>query len=104
MGMGGICFIGECMKNLSELIAKHEEIYGDQSQRITSVPTMTELRMSQEEKRKKQKRDWYHENREKVLEQQKNWKKKKQQKEWYANNRTQQIDKAKKWNKDNQSA
>ena len=36
--MGGICFIGECMKNLSELIAKHEEIYGDQSQRITSVP------------------------------------------------------------------
>ena len=102
--MGGICFIGECMKNLSELIAKHEEIYGDQSQRITSVPTMTELRMSQEEKRKKQKRDWYHENREKVLEQQKNWKKKKQQKEWYDNNRVQQIDKAKKWNKDNQSA
>ena len=102
--MGGICFIGECMKNLSALIAKHEEIYGDQSQRITSVPTMTELRMSQEEKRKKQKRDWYHENREKVLEQQKNWKKKKQQKEWYANNKVQQIDKAKKWNKDNQSA
>ena len=102
--MGGICFIGECMKNLSELIAKHEEIYGDQSQRITSVPTMTELRMSQEEKRKKQKRDWYHENREKVLDQQKNWKKKKQQKEWYANNKVQQIDKAKKWNKDNQSA
>ena len=86
------------MKNLSELITKHEEIYGDQSQRITSVPTMTELRMSQEEKRKKQKRDWYHENREKVLEQQKNWKKKKQQKEWYANNKVQQIDKAKKWN------
>ena len=56
------------------------------------------------QKRKKQKRDWYHENREKVLEQQKNWKKKKQQKEWYANNRTQQIDKAKKWNKDNQSS
>ena len=88
------------MKNLSELIAKHEEIYGDQSQRITSVPTMTELRMSQEEKRKKKKRDWYHENREKVLEQQKNWKKKKQQKEWYANNKVQQIDKAKKWNKE----
>ena len=92
------------MKNLSELIAKHEEIYGDQSERITSLPTMTELRMSQEEKRKKQKRDWYHENREKVLEQQKNFKKKKQQKEWYANNKVQQIDKAKKWNKDNQSA
>ena len=32
--MGGICLIGECMKNLSELIAKHEEIYGDQSGRI----------------------------------------------------------------------
>ena len=102
--MGGICLIGECMKNLSELIDKHEEIFGDQSQRITSVPTTAELRMTQDEKRKKQKRDWYHENREKVLEQQKNWKKKKQQKEWYANNRTQQIDKAKKWNKDNQSA
>ena len=102
--MGGICFIGECMKNLSELIAKHEEIYGDQSQRITSVPTITELRMTEDEKRKKQKRDWYHENKEKVLEQQKNFKKKKQQKEWYANNKVQQIDKAKKWNKDNQSA
>ena len=102
--MGGICLIGECMKNLSELIAKHEEIYGDQSERITSLPTMAELRMSQEEKRKKQKRDWYHENREKVLEQQKNFKKKKQQKEWYANNKVQQIDKAKKWNKDNKNA
>ena len=102
--MGGICYIGESMRNLSDLIAKHEEIYGDQSQRITSVPTMTELRMSQEEKRKKQKRDWYHENREKVLEQQKNWKKKKQQKEWYDNNRVQQIDKAKKWNKENKGA
>ena len=102
--MGGICLIGECMKKLSELIAKHEEIYGDQSERITSLPTMTELRMTEDEKRKKQKRDWYHENKEKVLEQQKNFKKKKQQKEWYANNKVQQIDKAKKWNKDNQSA
>ena len=102
--MGGICLIGECMKNLSELIAKHEEIYGDQSERITSLPTMTELRMTEDEIRKKQKRDWYHENKEKVLEQQKNFKKKKQQKEWYANNKVQQIDKAKKWNKDNQSA
>ena len=92
------------MKSISELIDRHEEIFGDQSERITSLPTMTELRMSQEEKRKKQKRDWYHENREKVLEQQKNFKKKKQQKEWYANNKVQQIDKAKKWNKDNQSA
>ena len=58
MGMGGICLIGECMKNLSELIDKHEEIYGDQSQRITSVPTTAELRMTDDEKRKKQKRDW----------------------------------------------
>ena len=102
--MGGLCLIGEFMKNLSELIDKHEEIYGDQSERITSLPTMTELRMTEDEKRKKQKRDWYHENKEKVLEQQKNFKKKKQQKEWYANNKVQQIDKAKKWNKDNQSA
>ena len=102
--MGGICLIGDSMRNLSELIAKHEEIYGDQSERITSLPTMTELRMTEDEKRKKQKRDWYHENKEKVLEQQKNFKKKKQQKEWYANNKVQQIDKAKKWNKDNQSA
>ena len=37
------------MKNLSELIAKHEEIYGDQSERITSLPTMTELRMTEDE-------------------------------------------------------
>tara|TARA_A100000164_G_scaffold321583_1_gene304335 strand:+ start:658 stop:1029 length:372 start_codon:yes stop_codon:yes gene_type:complete len=102
--MGGLCLIGEFMKNLSELIDKHEEIFGDQSLRITSLPTMTELRMTEDEKRKKQKRDWYHENKEKVLEQQKNFKKKKQQKEWYANNKVQQIDKAKKWNKDNQSA
>ena len=102
--MGGLCLIGEFMKNLSELIDKHEEIFGDQSLRITSLPTMTELRMTEDEKRKKQKRDWYHENKEKVLEQQKNFKKKKQQKECYANNKVQQIDKAKKWNKDNQSA
>jgi len=104
MGMGGLCLIGEFMKNLSELIDKHEEIFGDQSLRITSLPTMTELRMTEDEKRKKQKRDWYHENKEKVLEQQKNFKKKKQQKEWYANNRVQQIDKAKKWNKENRGA
>ena len=76
MGMGGLCLIGEFMKNLSELIDKHEEIFGDQSLRITSLPTMTELRMTEDEKRKKQKRDWYHENKEKVLEQQKNFKKK----------------------------
>ena len=105
--MGGICLIGESMQNLSKLIDKHEHIFGDQSEKITSLPTMVDIRMTpeqKEEKRRRQKRDWYHENREKVLEQQKNWKKKKQQKEWYANNRTQQIDKAKKWNKDNQSA
>ena len=92
--MGGICLIGEYMQDLSELIRKHEEIYGDQSQRITSVPTMTELRLTPEQKRKKE-----------VLEQQKkSEKKKKSQKEWYANNRVQQIDKAKKWNKDNGTA
>ncbi len=103
--MGGICLIGEYMQDLSELIRKHEEIYGDQSQRITSVPTMTELRLTPEQKRKKQKRDWYHRNKEEVLEQQKkSEKKKKSQKEWYANNRVQQIDKAKKWNKDNGTA
>ena len=28
--MGGLCLIGEFMKNLSELIDKHEEIFGDQ--------------------------------------------------------------------------
>ena len=99
--MGGICLIGECMKNLSELIDKHEEIFGDQSQRITSLPTMTELRMTQEEKRKKQKRDWYDRNKEDVKKQRDESKK---QKEWYANNRVQQIDKAKKWNKENQGA
>ena len=112
--MGGICYcitiIGVSMKNISELINKHEEIYGDLTQSVTylsrnePLPTMVTVRMSQEEKRKKQKRDWYHENREKVLEQQKNFKKKKQQKEWYANNRVQQIDKAKKWNKENKGA
>ena len=68
------------MKNLSELIDKHEEIFGDQSLRITSLPTMTELRMTEDEKKKKQ------------------------QKEWYANNKVQQIDKAKKWNKANKGA
>ena len=57
--------VGESMKNLSELIARHEEIYGDQSQRITYLPSMSELRMTKEEKIKKQKRDWYHKNKEK---------------------------------------
>ena len=53
------------MKSISELIDRHEEIFGDQSQSITSLPTMSELRMTEDEKRKKQKRDWYHENKEK---------------------------------------
>ncbi len=98
------------MKSISELIDKHEEIYGDLTQSVTylsqnmPLPTMADVRMTQDEKRKKQKRDWYHENKEKVLEQQKNYKKKKQQKEWYDNNRVQQIDKAKKWNKANKGA
>ena len=47
--MGGICYIGESMRNLSDLIAKHEEIYGDQSQRITYLPSMSELRMTNDE-------------------------------------------------------
>ena len=50
MGMGGICYIGESMRNLSDLIGKHEEIYGDQSQRITYLPSMSELRMTNDEK------------------------------------------------------
>ena len=98
MGMGGLCLIGEFMKNLSELIDKHEEIFGDQSLRITSLPTMTELRMTEDEKRKKQKRDWYHENAEAIKEQRK---KSGKQKEWYANNRIRCIEKSKRWNKEN---
>ena len=42
--------IGESMRNLSDLIDKHEEIYGDQSQRITYLPSMSELRMTNDEK------------------------------------------------------
>ena len=99
--MGGICLIGEFMKNLSELIAKHEEIYGDQSQRITYLPSMSELRMTNDEKRKKQKRDWYDKNKEAVKKQREESKK---QKEWYANNRVRCIEKSKKWNKDNGTA
>ena len=92
-------------QNLSELIDQHKKKWGDQTERITSAPTMANLRSSSTEKRKKQKRDWYHRNREEVLEQQKNSeKKKKSQKEWYANNRIQQIGKAKKWNKNNPEA
>ena len=103
--MGGVCHIGDLMRNISELIDRHEEIFGDQSQRITSLPTMVDLRMSPEEIRKKQKREWYNNNREEVLEQQKNSeKKKKSQKEWYANNRTRCIEKAKNWNHENAGA
>ena len=54
-----------------------------------------------EEKRKRQKRDWYHENKEAVKEQREASGK---QKEWYANNRMRCIGKAKKWNKENQGA
>ncbi len=99
--MGGICYIGESMRNLSDLIAKHEEIYGDQSQRITYLPSMSELRMTNDEKRKKQKRDWYDKNKEAVKKQREESKK---QKEWYANNRVRCIEKSKKWNKDNPNA
>jgi uncharacterized protein (DUF342 family) len=105
--MGGICHIGESMKNLSELIDKHEEIYGDLSQSVTHLsqtqplPTMADLRMTKEEKRKKQKRDWYDQNKEDVKEQRKESGK---QKEWYANNRIRCIEKATNWNKENQGA
>ena len=102
--MGGICHIGESMKNISALIDKHEEIWGEQV-RITSLPTIVDIRMSPEERRKKQKREWYERNREEVLEQQKDSeKKKKSQKEWYANNRTRCIEKAKNWNSENKGA
>ena len=101
MGMGGICLIGESMQNLSKLIDKHEQIFGDQSEKITSLPTMVDIRMTpeqKEEKRRRQKRDWYHENAEAVKEQRR---KSGKQKEWYANNRMRCIEKSKKWNKEN---
>ena len=107
MGMGGICLTGEPMKKLSELIDKHEEIYGDLTQSVTHLsraqplPTMVDIRMSPEERRKKQKREWYEQNREEVLEQRKESGK---QKEWYVNNREQVIAKAKKWNIENKGA
>ena len=75
MGMGGICHIGELM-GLSKL-----------------------------DKRKRQKREWYERNREKVLEQQKNSENKKEnQKEWYVNNKDRVIEKSKRWNKFNKGA
>ena len=55
--------------------------------------------------RKTQKREWYHRNKEAVLEQQKNSEsKKKIQKEWYANNKEMCIARAKRWNEKNPSA
>ena len=65
---------------------------------------MESLRIN-EQKRKKQKRDWYHRNKEAVLTQQRrSEKKKKSQKEWYANNKEMCIAKSKKWNENNPSA
>ena len=73
--MGGICHIGELM------------------------------RLSKLDKRKKQKREWYERNREKVLEQQRNSENKKEnQKEWYVNNKDRVIEKSKRWNKINMGA
>ena len=55
--------------------------------------------------RKIQKREWYHRNKEAVLEQQKNSKNKKEsQKEWYQQNKKRCIARAKRWNEDNPSA
>ena len=55
--------------------------------------------------RKRQKREWYHRNKEVVLEQQKNSKKKKEsQKDWYQKNKKLCMVRAKKWNEDNPSA
>ena len=101
MGMGGICLIGESMQNLSKLIDKHEQLFEDQSERITTLPTMVDIRMTPEqkaEKRRRQKRDWYHEIAEAVKEQRETSGK---QKEWYANNRIRCIEKSKRWNKEN---
>jgi len=61
--------------------------------------------MNQNTQRKRQKREWYHRNKEAVLEQQKNSKKKKKnQKEWYEKNKKLCIARAKRWNEDNPSA
>ena len=57
------------------------------------------------DRRKRQKREWYERNREKVLEQQKNSDKKKtSQREWYVNNRDKIIENAKRWNNTNVGA
>ena len=61
--------------------------------------------MNREEKIRQQKREWYHRNRDKVLEQQKNSISKKElQKEWYANNKEECIERAKQWNSENLGA
>ena len=61
--------------------------------------------MTPDERRKQQKREWYHRNRDKVLEQQKNSIGKKElQKEWYANNKEECIERAKQWNSENLGA
>ena len=57
------------------------------------------------DKRKRQKREWYHRNKEIVLEQQKNSNRKKMsQREWYVNNRDKIIEKANRWNNTNVGA
>ena len=53
-------------KNLSELIDAHEKVHGKQKS-TPNFPTIQSLRMTNEQKRKKQKRDWYHKNKEIVL-------------------------------------
>ena len=64
------------MKPLSELIEDHVAIVGDKTQIKRTLPTMSELRKDQHERQKEAKRAWYHENKQKVLEQQRNEKKK----------------------------
>ena len=64
-----------------------------------------DMNLSQNTQIKRQKREWYHKNKEAVLEQQKNSKKKREsQKEWYLKNKKLCIIRAKKWNEDNPSA
>ena len=61
--------------------------------------------LSQNQKIKIQKRDWYHRNKEKVLAQQKeSEKKKRSQKEWYENNKELCIERARKWSENNPTA
>ena len=63
------------------------------------------MELTKKDKRKRQKREWYERNREKVLEQQRNSENKKQsQREWYVNNKDRVIEKSKRWNKINMGA